>query len=313
MESGRPMYYYDKSFISAREFLDFFLRDGRFRTASKFHANQTGKGGMVFRGQSDADWRLIPSAFRPGSFEEFTPQPPYEPMKQESRRSYLGLHLHAEARAVFLFLEAADSMGLITPIDYTTTRDSQALMQAAMNNDEHFDYGETFPSVSFQRATALAQHHGVPTRFLDWSESPLVAAYFAALGVSSLGNTVPRTDQEVAVYFTSTFSLSSENSSVELIHAPRHENSFLRQQQGVFTNLRTANKYFLESGEWPTLDAASLGGNTQIHRARLPATEADSLLRELFDLGITRQSLMPSLDNAACAYAYAKALFDRDT
>lgn len=309
------MYGVDKRFENAREFVNFLLTNQLFRTKNPFTANHVGQGGFIFRGQSCATWPLKPTVFRSNtSMGNFTAQTAGALTDSTNIYQHLGSHLKSEERAVFLFLKNADSVGISTPIDYSNAKEGrdqlQILFDRNVNND--FDCYAPFPAASFQRATALAQHHGVPTRFLDWSESPLVACYFAACGASSFSGSAVQKDQEIAVYFLNSFSLRDETSPVEIVSAPRHENSHLLQQQGLFLSFKYANSFFIKNRRWPSLEDFP-ETRKYLMRVRLPATQADDLLRELFDRNITQLTLMPSLTHAAKAYKNISALFTART
>jgi hypothetical protein len=298
----------DELMSTASDFLDFFLKDGWFRTSSHIDASRIGKGSMLFRGQSNANWGLVPSAFRSfQALDDFTPQPPGESHDESCRIRALGSHLHAEVYAVHLFLDSADRLGFPTPLDFSTLDHSQEIMYAALNN-RSYDYSKPFPPKSYETSVAFAQHHGVPTRFLDWTESPLAACYFAAYEASVFGGEQLSIGQEIAVYFVSINSIAKDSSPVSLVKVPKFQNSHIRAQQGLFTSFKNANAYFLEHGAWPDLiEMGSL--KFQIQRCRLPASESNKLLKLLFDLDITRERLMPSLANAALAQQYRKGLF----
>ena len=112
---GNDMYGEDRQFDNAREFVNFFLTDKRFRTNNPFAANQVGQSGFIFRGQSCANWALTPTAFRPDTpMRDFTAQPAGTLTDSTNLHQQLGSHLKSEERAVFLFLKNADSVGIST-------------------------------------------------------------------------------------------------------------------------------------------------------------------------------------------------------
>jgi FRG domain len=141
-----------------------------------------------------------------------------------------------------------------------------------------------------QKLWALGQHHGLPTRLLDWTTSPYVAAFFAFHDrIASL----PEEFSHVAIWALHLDNpVWSREMGVEIVTPPALENVRLRNQSGKFTLSRTPfatlEEYAERSGTEPALT-----------KAVLPASEAVQALPDLDSMGINNYHLFPDLTGLA--------------
>ena len=100
---------------------------------------------------------------------------PREPDQQTRRRRDTGVYRGAP-EADLPLLTSLDRLGGISPPHTKSGLEEHILRNFIRYSRPHLD--ATRPHDDWELLIA-AQHHGVPTRLLDWSYSPLVAAFFA--------------------------------------------------------------------------------------------------------------------------------------
>ncbi len=118
--ASASMYDYNLRFTKASELIACFFEEGVFEPKSLFDVSERGTAGYLFRDKFAGALPLLPAAHRSSAaLRDYTPQPPRTgPVADDRRLQHLGSHLHAELRAVGIFLEEADRLGITTSLDF---------------------------------------------------------------------------------------------------------------------------------------------------------------------------------------------------
>jgi len=134
---------------------------------------------------------------------------------------------------------------------------------------------------------ALGQHYGLPTRLLDWTDSHYIAAFFA---FSSCLNSE---HQFIAVWALDAVSpIWNEEDGVKIVMDQKFSNARIRNQNGLFTLLKTPSNSLNQYAS--SFDLAS----PALIRLILPTSEAKKVLIDLDFMGISFSKVYPDIEGA---------------
>lgn len=295
----------------------------------------------VYRGHAESAWKLLPSAWRPNAvisaarreaqkrFEASNPAqqliwswPPtnyltgpavFGPNDTELAKQ-LAISTTSELLPIWDFGLGCNDLGLSIPLlnlppEPAVSPNWLWFAHFPLLGDEFSIYSDLPPMI------ALAQHHGIPTRYLDWTANPMAAAFFPVEHLFS-----PKTNESIVFWAlhrekasrVSVAGMQFPNGphgaprldpTLSVVKPPAGDNEYLTAQSGLFTTLAHSGIHFMQNDgtRFPVEDFVVQSNATDVILRKIAMShEHVGGLKEILEREqMSRAALMPTRDNIA--------------
>lgn len=249
-------------------------------------------GRVLLRGQGDSGWPLTSSVLREDIINKYS-----DGLRSHSQTDHI---IFFEYFTLLDFVSYCDQMGYAIPRDTEEFRD---VINFDKFTSQYGINGSGWPSKDFYPILALAQHHGIPTRLLDWTRNSFVAAYFAASQALSL----PKLSDSLCVWVIDLEKLYLLGGRIEIVMLPGSTSHNLAAQKGAFIVHKEAIGINRNTPFDPSVYKYAVNHIIQdskdfiAYKITLPAKLAGELMLRCNKFDINAATLFPGFDGAAKA------------
>ncbi len=314
----------ERNFDNADSFYNFLLD---FNRKINKPSNKKIQTDWMFRGHWDSTWPLIPAAFRKGWYKGFLLQTDKEVSGnftiknpktinlndiksgkiKTNRRFKYQIMIECALLEHFMTIDVSRDISGENAIPIPISSYRNELQKSSEENN--YEILKKWPTHNVWKLMTLAQHHGMPTRFLDFTYDPFIAAFFAAIQPffeeHIKKKCKSKRDENLCVWILNK-EAANKKSWKEVPH-PSDETPNIVAQSGVLIRDVKANSHFLTHKKLRDLE--DIKKPNRLIKITLPQSQYKELLRLLWNEDMTPVRIKPNLDNITQTLEYVHWLW----